>query len=163
MVRGEIYADAYMAGRLEETMAKYKFKIGNKINVGREPWNKGLKTGLAPWRGKKRSPETIKKMSDGMKGKYNYEKHPAWKGDSVGYVALHSWVKKKLGKPTICTMCGKEELNPYKIHWANISGEYKRETDDWIRLCASCHHKMDNISEKGWKTRKEKNGQINTL
>jgi len=27
------------------------------------------------------------------------------------------------------------------IHWHNISGEYKRDVSDWIRLCAKCHKK----------------------
>lgn len=144
-------------------MPSPRFKKGNKLRVGIVPWNKGKKTGLSHWKGKKRSPETIKKMSKGMKGKFAYERHHAWKGNNVGYVALHTWVKRKLGKPTVCAMCGIEEFNPYKIHWANISGEYKRDLNDWIRLCASCHHKIDNISERGWKTRKDKNGQINTL
>jgi len=144
-------------------MPSPKFKKGNKLREGIAPWNKGIKTGLAPWRGKKRSKETIKKMSEGMKGKYADEKHWAWKGDKVGYVSLHKWIYRKLGRPSICEMCGITELNPYKIHWANISGEYKRDLSDWIRLCATCHHKMDDITNKGWKTRKEKSGQVNAL
>lgn len=36
------------------------FPIGNKLAVGNVPWNKGLKTGLAPWLGKKRGPSTLR-------------------------------------------------------------------------------------------------------
>jgi hypothetical protein len=66
-----------------------------------------------------------------------------WKGDGVGYVGLHTWVKKQLGQPRECKFCNKVEFNNYKIHWANISGKYKRDLEDWIRLCASCHKIYD--------------------
>lgn len=67
-----------------------------------------------------------------------------WKGNYVGYRALHRWVEKHLGKPTQCSHCDKIELQGHNIHWANKSGEYKRELSDWIRLCALCHKKFDN-------------------
>jgi len=57
-----------------------------------------------------------------------------WKGDDVGYVALHKWVANKRGKPTKCEHCGKIEENSRKIQWANKSGKYLRDLDDWIRL-----------------------------
>ena len=68
---------------------------------------------------------------------------PRWKGSDVGYVALHMWVAKYLGKPTTCEHCGKIDLKGSKIHWANKSREYKRDLSDWIRLCALCHSKYD--------------------
>lgn len=78
------------------------------------------------------------------------EKHHAWKGDKVGYLALHDWVKRKLGKPTKCEDCGADGLSGKKIQWANRSGLYKRDLEDWIRLCAKCHHKFDKKSDKIW-------------
>lgn len=66
-----------------------------------------------------------------------------WKGDNVGYTALHDWVRKVLGKPTTCEHCGKTGLTGMKIHWANKSGQYLRRKFDWIRLCVSCHRKHD--------------------
>lgn len=69
--------------------------------------------------------------------------HHNWKGEDVGYSAIHSWVKRKLGKPSKCNECGFISSNPNKIHWANISHQYKRDVNDWIRLCASCHKKYD--------------------
>lgn len=71
------------------------------------------------------------------------EKHQAWKGDKVGYSALHSWVARKLGRPKRCSECGFESDNSRQFHWANISQEYKRELDDWARLCVTCHKKYD--------------------
>lgn len=66
-----------------------------------------------------------------------------WKGDDVGYDALHRWVSNKLGKPTKCEHCGKDGLIKYNIHWSNKSGEYKRDLLDWQRLCAKCHKNYD--------------------
>lgn len=76
--------------------------------------------------------------------------HHGWKGDSVSYSGIHKYIKSKLGSPMICSECEFTSENPYKIHWANISGEYKRDLDDWARLCASCHKKHDlrRIKEK---------------
>ncbi len=71
------------------------------------------------------------------------EKSLMWKGAAVGYRALHKWVENRLGKPGDCARCEKTGLTGHQIHWANISGEYKRELSDWIRLCALCHKRND--------------------
>jgi len=71
------------------------------------------------------------------------EKHWAWRGDKVGYSALHGWVRRRLGIPRFCEGCGSE--NKKKYEWANISGEYKRDINDWIRLCTSCHRIFDGV------------------
>jgi hypothetical protein len=75
--------------------------------------------------------------------KFEGVKHAKWKGDKVGYMALHAWVNRKLGKPTKCSFCGRDGLKGSYIHWANISGKYKRDLFDWIRLCAKCHYSYD--------------------
>jgi len=69
------------------------------------------------------------------------DKHPGWKGDSVGYHGLHLWIGRKLGKPKHCVHCGSTKEKVY--HWANVSGEYKRDLSDWKRLCVRCHSIMD--------------------
>jgi hypothetical protein len=69
------------------------------------------------------------------------EKNWNWKGDKVSYQALHSWVRRHKGTPHECEKCGTTE--PRKYEWANISGEYKRDLSDWIRVCTKCHRKMD--------------------
>lgn len=110
-----------------------------EFKKGRAAWNKGLK-------GVHFSPDTeFKKgrISD-RKGKrfpeFSGKNHFAWKGDAVGYNALHSWVYRSLGKPSSCNFCGKKSG---MIHWANVSGKYLRELNDWISLCVSCHRKYD--------------------
>jgi len=66
-----------------------------------------------------------------------------WKGDEVGYEGLHQWVKRQLGKPDECEHCLKSGLNGHQIHWANKTGKYLRDVDDWLRLCAKCHGEYD--------------------
>lgn len=69
-------------------------------------------------------------------------KHWGWKGDQATYGSLHDWVAGKLGRPKKCEHCYKKG-SKYKYQWANISGKYKRDLNDWIRLCVQCHRKMD--------------------
>ena len=64
-----------------------------------------------------------------------------WKGDRVGIGALHDWVKRYKKKIGICQKCGTD--NAKRTEWANISYEYKRNLNDWIELCTSCHMDMD--------------------
>lgn len=69
--------------------------------------------------------------------------HPNWKGDQVGYRSIHRWVERYLNKAKYCTN------NPShfsaRFHWANISGEYKRDLSDWRQLCPACNYK-DGVS-----------------
>jgi hypothetical protein len=63
-----------------------------------------------------------------------------WKGENVCYYALHSWINRQLGKPTICMHCGEKKK---RLQWANKSHEYKRDLEDWISLCVRCHKQYD--------------------
>lgn len=89
--------------------------------------------------GKKLTKKTKEKISKAQSGKNGFH----WKGDDVGYSGLHKWVRKVLGRPTICEHCKRSGLTGKQIHWANKSREYKRKKDDWIRLCVKCHKKYD--------------------
>lgn len=87
------------------------------------------------------SAEIREKMSIGSKGKKSNEKNSQWKGDQVGYFALHNWVKRHLGKPLSCKM---EDLTcKGKFEWANISRKYLRDLTDWMSLCKSHHYRYD--------------------
>lgn len=75
---------------------------------------------------------------------YNWaigENNHKWKGDEVGYHALHHWVRRHAGSASMCEECRVEGLSRY--HWANISGEYQRNLDDYRQLCPSCHKSYD--------------------
>lgn len=81
------------------------------------------------------------------------EKHFAWKGDDVGYVSLHTWVRSRLGKPEVCFFCGTTESK--KFEWANISGLYHRDLNDYMSLCKSCHVKYDKKNNSIYKDKYE--------
>lgn len=67
------------------------------------------------------------------------DKNGMWKGSNVSYAALHDWVKYHLPKVKLCQMC--EKAVPYDL--ANISGEYKRDLNDYQWLCRKCHMVSD--------------------
>jgi hypothetical protein len=84
---------------------------------GMTPWNKGL---LGYRKGYVMGEETKKKIGFANSGK----KSAMWKGDSVGYDALHDWIQKYKEKPSACEFCGGYNR---RIEWANKSHQYKRE------------------------------------
>ena len=69
----------------------------------------------------------------------NGDKHPLWRGDAVGYKSLHEWISVSWGKAKdyLCS-CGFRALD-----WANITGIYNRDRDNWRPMCRSCHKKFD--------------------
>lgn len=69
------------------------------------------------------------------------KEHGNYKGNNAGYMAKHLWISKKYGKLRICQLCGTREAKYYD--WANVSGKYKREISDWLRLCRNCHKQFD--------------------
>lgn len=73
------------------------------------------------------------------------EQHPLWIKDDkkVPYRTIHNWVERRLGKPHFCEECGARNLKHRQYHWHNLSGEYFRDLDDWIRLCVKCHKQYD--------------------
>jgi hypothetical protein len=75
---------------------------------------------------------------------------PGWRGEDVGYQALHRWVKENRAKPEACEFCG--EVSP--LDWANKSREYHRDLDDWIALCRLCHRRYDSGPWRGMATMK---------
>lgn len=125
----------------------YTSKIGKipvtHFPIGHEPWNKDLKgihlssltefpKGHTPWN------------KDKPFYQIREEKNNMWKGDEAGYFAIHLWVTNRLGRPQLCEHCGTTTAK--KFEWANKSHEYKRDLNDWIRLCVPCHKKYDKDS-----------------
>ena len=116
--------------------------------------------GGATRRGQKRTEKSCHKMSTARKAyyiriggypesvkekqrQYCGERLYNWKGDGASYAAIHNWVRCWLGKPDTCESCGASGLTGRHIHWANMSGLYKRDVSDWKRMCAGCHRKYD--------------------
>jgi hypothetical protein len=80
------------------------------------------------------------KNNNKFKGKNN----PNWKGDNISYDALHDWIQHNKPKRDRCEIC--HEKKPLDL--ANISGEYKRDVDDFQWLCRKCHMEKDGVSDK---------------
>jgi len=103
----------------------------------------GDKSKKTPWlqkyaikKGQRLSPKTEFK-----KGQKVGNKNNKWKGEEASYFAKHIWANNHFGRPRFCEHCKCSSRKMY--HWANISKEFKRERDDWLRLCVSCHKKFD--------------------
>ena len=134
----------------------------------RIPWNKGLhiqsNNALVDWRakggtnkgkptpwlvGRKLSEETKNKLRKQKLGRNNPmfgktgEKSPVWKGELAGYYAIHKWIEAHLQKDGNCKSCEKI----YRTHWANYSGNYKRDITDFLELCPTCHSAFDRNRE----------------
>lgn len=80
-----------------------------------KPWNKDKRYGKAVW---------------------------YWRDNPNAYRRLHKRIQRKYGTPKICEHCGRTDLVRYQ--WANKSGNYQENREDWIRLCPKCHYKYDN-------------------
>lgn len=61
---------------------------------------------------------------------------------SVGYGGGHQRVSRLRGKPRRCEHCLVTDAKTYD--WASISKNYA-DPNDYIRLCRSCHFKMDGV------------------
>lgn len=80
-----------------------------------------------------------KNKSRKLKGTFQNQDNPMWKGNNVTKHPLHIWIKRRKPKTDLCENCG--IVPPYDL--ANISGEYKRDVNDFKWLCRSCHMKED--------------------
>ena len=100
--------------------------------------------------GKPRSEETKRKISETRKKRIALgliiqakgEDDSQWKGVSASYRVIHHWVQKNKGKAIVCVECGSTRF----VQWANISGKYMRDLNDYKSLCKSCHNKFDGIA-----------------
>lgn len=88
------------------------------------------------------------------KGENVAEKNFSWKGTKANYTAKHMWIRRWWGKANHCEnkncfypkpkdKWGRTLKAPKRFDWANISGTYKRERNDWKQLCPSCHKLYD--------------------
>lgn len=117
------------------------FTKGHKINVGRiMPLEERLKHrmigknnpafGKPSWNKNKKCPQI------------QNENNGCWKGESASYTAKHIWMVVHFGKANKCENKNCKKLSK-KYHWANLSGKYKRNRNDWKMLCVSCHSLFD--------------------
>jgi hypothetical protein len=106
-----------------------------KPNVSQKTWETIVKYCSCVCRAKGMpSPKKGKKYPN-----FSGENHPLWKGDNVGFHALHTWLRRKYGIPKTCEFCGSTK----NVQWASKKQKYTRKRKDWLNLCASCHKKYD--------------------
>ncbi len=112
--------------------------------TGQKPWNDGVTGYKLAEHNRTVSQASINALKNywADKPRPTDENHPSWKGDAVKYQALHQWVSKHRGKATTCVYrdC---RGNSSHYEWANISGEYRRDLNDFVQLCKSCHARYD--------------------
>ncbi len=120
---------------------------GKKMIGNTKGFQKGHEANKERWQ----SEETKEKISKSMIEQYKSgqrkptkeELHGNWKGEKACYSAIHTWVRKNKPKPELCERCNKKP--PYDL--ANISGECKRDINDYEYLCRKCHMKKDGRTE----------------
>ena len=72
-----------------------------------------------------------------------------WKGDDIAYRGVHKWVARHKERTGVCQHCGRRPKptpggrKKNVTSFANISGEYRRDLDDYIELCEICHKSFD--------------------
>ena len=66
-----------------------------------------------------------------------------WKGDLASYQAKHMWIINHYGHADRCENKECTFKEPKRFEWANVSGKLKRNRDDYLMLCCSCHRKWD--------------------
>lgn len=62
-----------------------------------------------------------------------------WRGGTAFYASVHAWVQKHRPKTGVCQWCGAAGYTGN----ANVDHQYRRVLDDYLELCAPCHHELD--------------------
>lgn len=130
------------------TNAKNVMPLGEKTA---QLWKEGKCRGMT---GRKHSNLSKQKMSTSKKGTQVFEKNPSWKGDKVSKRGIHTWLKKSIGVPDHCDLCGSTEQpentlrrkTPRKrnyFEWSCRTRVYARDLHNWWQLCALCHRNYD--------------------
>lgn len=75
------------------------------------------------------------------------ENHWNYKGDKLGYNALHDWIVNHYGSANHCDNCGNTKIPEGRKRWFEWSnnGIYDRNPKNWEQLCIPCHRTKD-----GW-------------
>lgn len=63
------------------------------------------------------------------------------------YYRIHALLYHRLGPAPLCVFCGITK-GKKRFEWANVSGEYTLNIEDYLPLCCSCHRKFDYTEEQ---------------
>jgi len=142
--------------------AKTGFKVGHEFYPGAEkgwfskghrPWSTGTKGILKANSGSIKPGEHLSVNTEFKTGQYRNDKHPLWKGDNVGYSALHTWIYRNKTRSNTCEQCYEQNI---PTHFANLDYEYTRDVNTWGEMCAKCHNAYDRRNGWGIATKKFK-------
>ncbi|KKK47427.1 hypothetical protein LCGC14_3155300 [marine sediment metagenome] len=125
-------------------LRKFKIKTRNHSEAGKlMKTNRGwFRKGNQNWLGRHHTNKSKIKMSKSQKAREinnKNENNPMWKGDNVGYGALHIWINKNKEKTGICSICNEIRYTD----WGNKDHQYKRDINDYFEVCHSCHKIYD--------------------
>jgi len=125
------------------------FQKGNNFGFGSQKRRKSFKGKNNPNYGKHHTKEVKEKL----RKLHLNEGSPRWKGDKAKPRSIHSWVEKRLPKPTLCSRCGLKKV----LELSNNNHTYKRNLSDWEWICRKCHMWKDgrqfNLKQYGKQTK----------
>jgi len=132
------------------------FKKGHPNFRKNSPWNKGKKGVQIAWnKGLPKEQQPCYKKPSWNKGKKDWmsdkqkniirekcsgKNQWQWKGNKVGYRALHNWIRSHKPKSLYCEKCGKVTD---KLDASSIDHTYERDISKWRWLCRKCHKQGD--------------------
>jgi len=94
------------------------------------------------------------KLKEEARTSYLIQNNGQWKSnlgnikEDAGYSSIHEWIRRYKPFSYECYICGEKVKEHGKLDCANISGEYKRDINDFVWLCRSCHTKFDKLKKK---------------
>ena len=147
---------SHMLGKTHSEETKRKISEAKK-GKKRQPFSEEHRRKIGDkHRGKKLSEEHRLIALQNLKPRYG-ENNNFWKGDDVGYIALHQWIWRNAPKPKdrSCQMCHQV---PFR-EAANITGILNREFKNWAWFCRKCHKLFDNIIERNFTPHRKENCQ----
>jgi len=122
------------------------FKKGNQLGLNKTPKNKGVSKYKIHYcikcEKKLTRPCSNKTGKCGSCVKFGLTSN-LWKGNAVGYMGLHNWIRRNYGKAKICqnTLCKNKSKT---FDWALLKEfNYQRDITKFIQLCRSCHTSYD--------------------
>ena len=73
---------------------------------------------------------------DKLRSKKRYDSNPEF---FIKYTNTHKWIRHHKDKAKYCVICNEKR----KLQLANISGDYKKDINDYLWLCQDCHLLFD--------------------
>lgn len=122
-----------MQGKKHTNESKAKISAGGVARFERE---------AHPMQGKTHTAEARERMSAAAQPGVKRGPQPDRYGEGTpSYAAVHRWMTRHHPRSGTCEACGVGRVT----HWANISGENRRDPEDFWELCVPCHKLFDYI------------------